>query len=221
LKVTNGFQDLSPATKLPSSYPVCPSSRFALASDTWPGTFKKAFSSHIKHWAEADEWCRASLKHLKEVLEEAETESAHRAVERLTQSVKSGGVGGTGKIAPAVRTSLLRSDHATEQVLRGFTSKLPASDKKLLELGCKKQHLGALCRGLARGRNESECCVVQEAIAGKFVAFRWIDGSLNLADIISKHWGCQAIWPLLQALLFWEGDTVDLFDHQKRKQVEH
>jgi hypothetical protein len=26
---------------------------------------------------------------------------------------------------------------------------------------------------------------------------------------------------LLQALLFWEGDAVDLFDHQKREQAEH
>jgi hypothetical protein len=62
---------------------------------------------------------------------------------------------------------------------------------------------------------------VREATAGKFVAFDWIDGSLNPADILSKHWGYQVIWPLLQALLFWEGDTVDLFDHQKCKQAEH
>jgi hypothetical protein len=62
---------------------------------------------------------------------------------------------------------------------------------------------------------------VRVAIAGKFVAFHWIDGSLNPADILGKHWGHQAIWPLLQALLFWEGDTVDLFDHQKCKQAEH
>jgi hypothetical protein len=42
---------------------------------------------------------------------------------------------------------------------------------------------------------------VREAIAGKFIAFHWIDGSLNPADALGKHWGCQAIWPLLQALL--------------------
>jgi hypothetical protein len=62
---------------------------------------------------------------------------------------------------------------------------------------------------------------VREAIAGKFVAFHWIDGSLNPADALSKHWGHQLIWPLLQALLFWEGDTVDLFDCQKHKQEKH
>jgi hypothetical protein len=60
-----------------------------------------------------------------------------------------------------------------------------------------------------------------EAIAGKFDAFHWIHGSLNPADVLSKHWGRQLIWPLLQALLFWEGDTIDLFDHQKCKQAEH
>jgi hypothetical protein len=61
----------------------------------------------------------------------------------------------------------------------------------------------------------------QEAVAGKFVTFRWVGGSLNPAGVLSKHWGCQLIWPLLQALLFWEGNTIDLFDCQKCKQAEH
>jgi hypothetical protein len=42
---------------------------------------------------------------------------------------------------------------------------------------------------------------VREAAAGKFIAFHWVGGSLNPADTLSKHWGHQAIWPLLQALL--------------------
>jgi hypothetical protein len=61
---------------------------------------------------------------------------------------------------------------------------------------------------------------VREAIAGKFVAFHWAGGSLNPADTLGKRWGHQSIWPLLQALLLWEGDAVDLFDHQKHKQAE-
>jgi hypothetical protein len=61
---------------------------------------------------------------------------------------------------------------------------------------------------------------VREAIAGKFIAFHWIDGSLNPADVLSKHWGRQAVWPLLQALPFWEGDTANLFGCQKRKRAE-
>jgi hypothetical protein len=43
---------------------------------------------------------------------------------------------------------------------------------------------------------------VREAVAGKFVAFHWTGGSLNLAGILGKHWGCQLVWLLLQALLF-------------------
>jgi hypothetical protein len=29
--------------------------------------------------------------------------------------------------------------------------------------------------------------------------------------MLSKHWGYQQTWPQLQALLFWQGDTSDLF----------
>jgi hypothetical protein len=72
--------------------------RFTFANSTWPGIFKKSFSSRIKNWDEANEWCEASLRNLKEILQEAETESAEHAMERLTQSVKNGGVDGIGKI---------------------------------------------------------------------------------------------------------------------------
>jgi hypothetical protein len=48
-----------------------------------------------------------------------------------------------------------------------------------------------------------------------------IDSAAVPRGVLSKHWGHQAIWPLLQALLFWEGGTVDLFDHQKCEQAEH
>jgi hypothetical protein len=33
-------------------------------------------------------------------------------------------------------------------------------------LGCKKEHLGSLCRGLAHSRNEPECCVESGARKG-------------------------------------------------------
>ena len=49
-----------------------------------------------------------------------------------------------------------------------------------------------------------------EAIAAKIVAFYHIDGVSNPADILSKHWGYQQIWKLLQPLMFWQGDTIDL-----------
>ena len=50
---------------------------------------------------------------------------------------------------------------------------------------------------------------VREAIASGMVGFYHIPGVSNPADIVSKHWGYQAIWPLLRPLLFWSGDTAD------------
>jgi hypothetical protein len=48
---------------------------------------------------------------------------------------------------------------------------------------------------------------VREAIASGNYAYVWLNGKDNPADILSKHWGYQAVWPLLQPLLFWKGDT--------------
>ena len=53
---------------------------------------------------------------------------------------------------------------------------------------------------------------VREAIASKTLAFYHLPGKYNPADILSKHWGYQAIWPLLQPILFWTGDTLDLVE---------
>jgi hypothetical protein len=50
---------------------------------------------------------------------------------------------------------------------------------------------------------------VREAIAAGFVRFYHIDGTRNPADIVSKHWGYQVVWPILRLFLFWEGDTMD------------
>jgi hypothetical protein len=53
---------------------------------------------------------------------------------------------------------------------------------------------------------------VREAIASGMVCFTWIDGSINPADILSKHWGYSQVWSLLRPLLFWYGDTNDIDD---------
>ena len=50
----------------------------------------------------------------------------------------------------------------------------------------------------------------RESIASKAVRFSFIPGDVNPADILSKHWGYQAIWPQLQAIMFWRGDTTAL-----------
>ena len=53
---------------------------------------------------------------------------------------------------------------------------------------------------------------VREAVASNMLSFIHIDGALNPADILSKHWGHQQIWPLLRTLMFWSGDTADQED---------
>ena len=51
---------------------------------------------------------------------------------------------------------------------------------------------------------------VREAIAAGIVSFTHLPGSMNPADILSKHWAYSSIWPMLQALLFFPGDTLSL-----------
>ena len=52
---------------------------------------------------------------------------------------------------------------------------------------------------------------VCEAIAHHFCAFFHIDGELNPADILSKHWSYTKVRDLLQALMFVSGDTMQLY----------
>ena len=51
---------------------------------------------------------------------------------------------------------------------------------------------------------------VREAIASGMILFTFINGNINPADILSKHWGYSQVWPQLKALLFWYGDTSDI-----------
>ena len=51
---------------------------------------------------------------------------------------------------------------------------------------------------------------VREAITAGIIKFVHIPGDQNPADICSKHWGYQQVWKMLKALLFWEGDTMDI-----------
>jgi hypothetical protein len=48
---------------------------------------------------------------------------------------------------------------------------------------------------------------VREAIASGTVNFTFINGDINPADILSKHWGYSQIWSQLKPLLFWYGET--------------
>ena len=39
----------------------------------------------------------------------------------------------------------------------------------------------------------------------------------NPSDILSKHWGYSQVWPILRAVLFWQGDTSKLLDEEQPK----
>ena len=49
---------------------------------------------------------------------------------------------------------------------------------------------------------------VRDAIAANIINYQFIDGKLNPADILSKHWGHNDIWHVLKPILFWPGDTM-------------
>ena len=47
------------------------------------------------------------------------------------------------------------------------------------------------------------------------IDFRFLPGHMNLADILSKHWGYQQVWTsTLRPLLFWMGDTKILLEEE-------
>ena len=47
-------------------------------------------------------------------------------------------------------------------------------------------------------------------IRGRSPKFFHIYGTENPSDILSKHWGYSQVWNILQPILFYEGDTMDL-----------
>ena len=55
----------------------------------------------------------------------------------------------------------------------------------------------------------------REAVASKMVAFHHIPGTINPADILSKHWGHNDVYPMLRPLLFYQGNTLDLIDDEE------
>ena len=52
---------------------------------------------------------------------------------------------------------------------------------------------------------------VREAIAAQIMTCHHVPGEINPADILSKHWGYPQVWPILKAILFWQGDTMESF----------
>ena len=56
-------------------------------------------------------------------------------------------------------------------------------------------------------------CRVRDAIASTVIAFHWICGSKNPADILSKHWAYSGIKTMSMALLLCRGDTLNIKDN--------
>jgi hypothetical protein len=59
---------------------------------------------------------------------------------------------------------------------------------------------------------------VREVSAAKIIGYYWIDGKLNPADIVSKHWAYPQVWHLLKKpLLFYSSDLGDLIEPAEQK----
>ena len=69
--------------------------------------------------------------------------------------------------------------------------------------------------GLNKRHNALSYHRVREVIAAKFVAFIHIPGAINPSDILSKHWGYSDVWPSLQAIFHYSGDTADLLEKER------
>ena len=53
---------------------------------------------------------------------------------------------------------------------------------------------------------------VREAIAARLLKFIFIPSTINPANILSKHWGYEQFKIVLKTLLFYEDDTIELFE---------
>jgi hypothetical protein len=51
---------------------------------------------------------------------------------------------------------------------------------------------------------------VREAMASRLMKMFHLPGECNPADIMSKHWGYHQVWSMLQAIIFYPGNTIDL-----------
>ena len=57
---------------------------------------------------------------------------------------------------------------------------------------------------------------VHEALASSaYIYMPFVKGEANPSDVLSKHWGHRAVWPLLKPILFYHGDTYHLWRDDK------
>ena len=50
---------------------------------------------------------------------------------------------------------------------------------------------------------------VRKATSAKIITYYFINGKINPADILSKHWARHSVWKILNPLLFLKGDTME------------
>ena len=56
---------------------------------------------------------------------------------------------------------------------------------------------------------------VREALATGEYVYAFVNGKDNPSDILSKHWSHKDVWPMLKAILFWRGDTMEARNQQE------
>ena len=57
---------------------------------------------------------------------------------------------------------------------------------------------------------------VREAIATKIIAYYFVRGMINLADVLNKHSSHAKAWTSLKPLLCWQGCTMDCTEDGKK-----
>ena len=82
------------------------------------------------------------------------------------------------------------------------------------QIGHQQLHSATLQVAHKRHNALSFDCVCK-AIASGYIMLTHLPGKFNPADILSKHWGYQTIWPILKPILFFHGDTADLIQDDK------
>ena len=85
--------------------------------------------------------------------------------------------------------------HHDLETVKAVTAVLHFLNQTPIDVYSKRHHLVSYHR-------------VKEAIAAKYISFHWKDGKSNPADILSKHWEFATVWPMLQPILFWRGETA-------------
>lgn len=67
-------------------------------------------------------------------------------------------------------------------------------------------------RKLHKRHNALSFHYTREAEAAGITSHHFINGTDNPSDILSKHWEYSTVWPTLQPILFWKGDTAMIED---------